>query len=68
MAAIAVGALVLVRNLRARLQARAHLVAAWIPAGFLFILFAAALVQFAALASPILGGPTGFDGGIDRMW
>lgn len=66
-AALAIGALVLVRNLRARLRPATSQVAAWAPAALLFALFAVALVQFAALASPILGGPTMFDGGIDRL-
>ena len=67
-ASLAIGALVLVRNLRARLKSAASRAAAWVPAALLFGLFAVALVQFAALASPILGAPTPFDAGIDRLW
>ena len=67
-AALAIGALVLVRNLRARLGPTGSRIAAWVPAALLFGLFAVALVQFIALASPILGAPTAFDTGIDRLW
>ncbi|HWM87546.1 MAG TPA: hypothetical protein VNO33_16950 [Kofleriaceae bacterium] len=68
LAALSIGALVLIRNLRARLLPKASTAAAWLPAALLCALFAVALIQFIALASPILSGPTGFDGGIDRLW
>jgi hypothetical protein len=67
-ASLAIGALVLVRNLRVRVKPAVSRATAWVPAVLLFALFAVALVQFAALASPILGAPTPFDAGIDRLW
>ena len=67
-AALAIGAVVLVRNLHARLKPAAPRVIAWIPAALLCALFGIALVQFVALASPIMGGPTVFDAGVDRLW
>jgi hypothetical protein len=72
-ASLAIGMLVLVRNLRARLRPLASRAigaqaAAWVPAALLCALFGVALVQYAALAAPILGGPTVFDAGVDRLW
>jgi hypothetical protein len=69
LAAVAVGAYVLQRNLvrRAPTGMAARTAALMIPAAVLMVLLVAALVQFVALASPILAAPTAFDGGIDTL-
>jgi hypothetical protein len=61
--AIVVSGTLFVRNVLRETEDRAALV----PACLLVALVVIALVQFVALASPILGDATIFDGGIDRL-
>jgi hypothetical protein len=66
-AALAVGTYVLARNLAHRAPAGMSRLQRAIPAVVIMVLFVAALVQFAALAGPILATPNVFQGGIDQL-
>ena len=67
LAALGVGTFVLWRNLVRRAAEGVTAAALAIPAIVMMVLLVAGLVQFVALASPILAAPTAFDGGIDTI-
>ena len=67
LAAIGVGTFVLRRNLARLAPDGTSRAALAIPAAVMMLLLIAGLVQFIALASPILAAPTAFDGGIDAL-
>ena len=64
---LAVGAFVLWRNVAARAPTGSRRLQVTLPTIVMLALFAGALIQFVALASPIMVEPTAFDGGIDRL-
>ncbi len=65
--ALAVGSFVLWRNVAARAPTGWRRLQVAVPTIVMLALFAGALIQFVALASPIMVEPTAFDGGIDRL-
>jgi Kef-type K+ transport system membrane component KefB len=66
-AALAVGTFVLRRNLARRAPDTVSRKGLAVTAVVMMLLLCAGLVQFIALASPILAAPTAFDGGIDAL-
>jgi hypothetical protein len=66
-AGIAAALLVLLRNLATRLPQGVRRRTLLLPVGVLVALQLAALIQFIAIASPILPEASAFEGGIDRI-
>lgn len=66
--ALATATLVFGRSVHRRVGAAPGRAASLVPVVILVVLFSAALMQFVALASPIIGAGTAFDGGFDTVF
>lgn len=65
--ALAAGGLIMVRNALRQLPAGMRAKTIALPLGVFVVVLLAAMLQFVALASPVLPTPSAFDGGIDGI-
>lgn len=65
--ALGAGGLIMVRNAMRQLPAGMRAKNLALPLGVFIVVLLAAMLQFVALASPVLPSPSAFDGGIDGI-
>ena len=66
--ALATATLLFARAVKRKLAGEPHRAASLVPVAILVVLFSAALMQYVALASPIIASETAFDGGFDTVF
>ncbi len=66
-AALGSGGVIILRNALGQLAAGLRARSIAMPLGVFAVVFMAAMLQFVALASPVLPSPSAFDGGIDGI-
>lgn len=66
--ALATATLLFARSVGRKMTGQPGRLTSLVPVVILVVLFSAALMQFVALASPIIGAPTPFQGGFDTVF